>query len=384
MAVAAEANSGENISEREGASPRPETSPPMASTVTKLDSVRSPLREVRHDWTLAEARALYDLPFMELLFRAQQVHRSNFDPSKVQMSRLLSIKTGGCAEDCGYCSQSAHHASGLKASKLMEVQRVIDEARKAKAAGATRYCMGAAWRSPKARDMDAVVAMVEGVKALGMETCMTLGMLSDDDVVRLRDAGLDYYNHNVDTSEAYYSKVITTRTYADRLDTLARVREAGMKVCSGGIVGMGEGADDRVDMLVTLANLDEHPESVPINMLIAIPGTPLANAEKIDPIDFVRTIAVARIMMPKSFVRLSAGRTEMSDETQALCFFAGANSIFVGDTLLTAENPGEDKDSVLFAKLGLEALELPASENHSQEGGHARACSAGHRDVGQS
>jgi len=356
----------------------------MASTVTKLDSVRSPSREVRHDWTLAEARALYDLPFMELLFRAQQVHRANFDPNKVQMSRLLSIKTGGCAEDCGYCSQSAHHASGLKASKLMEVQRVIEEARKAKAAGATRYCMGAAWRSPKARDMDAVVAMVEGVKALGMETCMTLGMLSDDDVVRLRDAGLDYYNHNVDTSEAYYSKVITTRTYADRLNTLARVRDAGMKVCSGGIVGMGEGADDRVDMLVTLANLEEHPESVPINMLIAIPGTPLANVEKIDPIDFVRTIAVARIMMPKSFVRLSAGRTEMSDETQALCFFAGANSIFVGDTLLTAENPGEDKDSVLFAKLGLEALELPASEDHLQEAGHARACSAGHRDVGQS
>ena len=218
--------------------------------------------------------------------------------------------------------------------------------------------MGAAWRSPKARDMDVVVAMVEGVKALGMETCMTLGMLSDDDVVRLRDAGLDYYNHNVDTSEAYYDKIITTRTYAERLDTLARVRESGMKVCSGGIVGMGEGRDDRADMLVTLANLEEHPESVPINMLVAIPGTPLENAERIDPIDFVRTIAVARIMMPKSFVRLSAGRTEMSDETQALCFFAGANSIFVGDTLLTADNPGDDKDSRLFAKLGLSALEL--------------------------
>ena len=244
----------------------------------------------------------------------------------------------------------------------MEVERVISEAKKAKAQGATRYCMGAAWRSPKARDMDVVVAMVEGVKALGMETCMTLGMLSDDDIARLRDAGLDYYNHNVDTSESYYDKVITTRTYADRLDTLARVRDAGMKVCSGGIVGMGEAREDRVDMLVTLANLEEHPESVPINMLIAIPGTPLENAERIDPIDFVRTIAVARIMMPKSFVRLSAGRTEMSDETQALCFFAGANSIFVGDTLLTADNPGEDKDSRLFAKLGLSALELERRE----------------------
>jgi biotin synthase len=283
------------------------------------------------------------------------------------MSRLLSIKTGGCAEDCGYCSQSAHNKTGLKASKLMEVERVITEAKKAKAAGATRYCMGAAWRNPKTRDMDAVVAMVSGVKALGMETCMTLGMLSDDDVVRLRDAGLDYYNHNVDTSEAYYSKVITTRTYADRLDTLARVRESGMKVCSGGIVGMGETRQDRADMLVTLSNLDEHPESVPINMLIAIPGTPLENAERIDPIEFVRTIAVARIMMPKSFVRLSAGRTELSEETQALCFFAGANSIFVGDTLLTADNPGEDKDAKLFTKLGLEALELDTDQSSDHE-----------------
>jgi biotin synthase len=227
--------------------------------------------------------------------------------------------------------------------------------------------MGAAWRNPKTRDMDAVVAMVSGVKAHGMETCMTLGMLSDDDVIRLRDAGLDYYNHNVDTSEAYYSKVITTRTYADRLDTLARVRESGMKVCSGGIVGMGETRQDRADMLVTLSNLDEHPESVPINMLIAIPGTPLENAERLDPIEFVRTIAVARIMMPKSFVRLSAGRTEMSEETQALCFFAGANSIFVGDTLLTADNPGEDKDAKLFTKLGLEALELDTDQSSDHE-----------------
>jgi biotin synthase len=356
----------------------------MTSTVARLDtSTRAVNRTgptLRHDWTSEEALALYELPFMDLLFRAQSVHRTSFDPNKVQMSRLLSIKTGGCAEDCGYCSQSAHHETGLKASKLMEVERVISEAKKAKAAGATRYCMGAAWRSPKQRDMDVVVAMVEGVKGLGMETCMTLGMLTDDDIVKLRDAGLDYYNHNVDTSEAYYSKVITTRTYADRLDTLARVRDAGMKVCSGGIIGMGEERQDRVDMLVTLANLDEHPESVPINMLIAIPGTPLENAERIDPIDFVRTIAVARIMMPKSFVRLSAGRTDMSDEMQALCFFAGANSIFVGETLLTADNPGEDKDSKLFAKLGLSPLELDI--DHSPE--HEPAACAEHQDARQS
>jgi biotin synthase len=356
----------------------------MTSTVARLDaSTRTVSRggpTIRHDWTSAEALALYDLPFMDLLFRAQSVHRTSFDPNKVQMSRLLSIKTGGCAEDCGYCSQSAHHKTGLKASKLMEVERVITEAKKAKAAGATRYCMGAAWRSPKARDMDVVVAMVEGVKALGMETCMTLGMLSDDDIFKLRDAGLDYYNHNVDTSEAYYDKIITTRTYADRLDTLARVRDAGMKVCSGGIVGMGEERQDRVDMLVTLANLEEHPESVPINMLIAIPGTPLENADRIDPIDFVRTIAVARIMMPKSFVRLSAGRTDMSDEMQALCFFAGANSIFVGDTLLTAENPGEDKDSKLFSKLGLSALELDIDQSSD----HEPAACAEHQDALQS
>jgi len=356
----------------------------MSSNVTRLDTSARPAARaasaLRHDWTRAEALALYELPFMELLFRAQTVHRASFDPNKVQMSRLLSIKTGGCAEDCGYCSQSAHHKTGLKASKLMEVERVLSEARKAKAAGATRYCMGAAWRSPKARDMDTVVAMVEGVKALGMETCMTLGMLSDDDIVRLRDAGLDYYNHNVDTSEAYYSKIITTRTYADRLDTLARVRDAGMKVCSGGIVGMGEEREDRVDMLVTLANLDEPPESVPINMLIAIPGTPLENVERIDSIDFVRTIAVARILMPKSFVRLSAGRTDMSDEMQALCFFAGANSIFVGDTLLTADNPGEDKDSLLFAKLGLMPLELEPDQSHD----HEPAACAGRQDALQS
>ncbi len=315
---------------------------------------------VRHDWTREEALAIHDMPLMDLLFRAQTVHRRHFDANRIQMSRLLSIKTGGCAEDCGYCSQSAHHASGLKASKLMEVERVLAEARKAKEGGATRYCMGAAWREPKERDMDQIVAMIEGVKAMGLETCMTLGMLSDDQVVRLRDAGLDYYNHNVDTSERFYPQVIKTRTYADRLNTLARVREAGMKVCSGGIMGLGEEKADRVDMLVTLANLDEHPESVPINMLIAIPGTPLEKAEKIDPIAFVRVIATARILMPRSFVRLSAGRTEMSDEMQAMCFFAGANSIFCGDVLLTADNPGEDKDAVLFAKLGLKPLDIEA------------------------
>lgn len=340
-----------------------------SETLAHMNSLTRHFDAIRRDWTRAEARALYDLPFMELLYRAQSIHRANFDPNKVQLSRLLSIKTGGCAEDCGYCSQSAHHASGLKASKLMEVERVIDEAKKAKAAGATRYCMGAAWRSPKSRDMDAIIAMVEGVRSLGMETCMTLGMLSDDDIGKLSRAGLDYYNHNIDTSEAHYSNVITTRTYADRLETLERVRVSGIKVCSGGIVGMGEDAEDRVDMLVTLANLTEHPQSVPINMLIAIPGTPLEAAEKIDPIDFVRTIALARIMMPASHVRLSAGRTEMSDEMQALCFFAGANSIFAGDTLLTAANPGEDKDSRLFAKLGLQPMELAGDDGEPQRCG---------------
>ena len=327
----------------------------MTSHTPNIDPATS---IVRHDWTRTEAQAIYEAPFNDLLFRAQSVHRRHFDPNRVQLSRLLSIKTGGCPEDCGYCSQSAHHASGLKASKLMEVERVLAEARKAKAAGATRYCMGAAWREPKARDMDAVAAMVAGVKALGMETCMTLGMLSDGDVARLKHAGLDYYNHNIDTSERYYGEVIHTRTFADRLATLARVREAGIKVCAGGIVGMGEEPADRVDMLVTLANLPEHPESVPINMLIAIPGTPLADAPPIDPIAFVRTIALARILMPRSYVRLSAGRTAMSAETQALCFFAGANSIFVGDTLLTADNPGEDADRALFDRLGLEPMEL--------------------------
>ncbi|MDL2403499.1 biotin synthase BioB [Rhizobium mayense] len=309
----------------------------------------------------SEAEKIYNSPFNDLLFRAQSVHRANFNPNAVQMSRLLSIKTGGCAEDCGYCSQSAHYPTGLKASKLMEVERVVAEAAKAKEGGATRYCMGAAWRSPKERDMEAIVAMVRGVKALGMETCMTLGMLSTGQSAELAAAGLDYYNHNIDTSERFYSEIITTRTFADRLETLSNVRDAGIKVCAGGILGMGETADDRISMLVTLANLPSPPESVPINMLIPIPGSKLADAAPIDPIEFIRTIALARILMPQSHVRLSAGRTDMSDETQALCFFAGANSIFVGDTLLTADNPGEDRDTGLFRRLGLKPMELEPS-----------------------
>jgi biotin synthase len=332
----------------------------LASQSNETPSTMPERRDIAVNWTTEEALALYQAPFNDLLFQAQTVHRRNFDPNKVQLSRLLSIKTGGCPEDCGYCSQSSHHESGLKASRLMAVERVVTEARKARDAGATRYCMGAAWRSPKDRDIDAVVAMVEGVKALGMETCMTLGMLERGQAARLKGAGLDYYNHNIDTSERHYGEIISTHSFADRLQTLSYVRESGIKVCCGGIVGMGEAAVDRVDMLVTLANLPEPPESVPINMLIPIPGTPLEKADPIEPIEFVRTIALARILMPKSFVRLSAGRTAMSDEMQALCFFAGANSIFVGDTLLTAGNPGEDHDAALFRRLGIEALEIGA------------------------
>ena len=322
----------------------------------------------RHDWTRAEAEELYNQPFNELLFQAQTVHRRHFDPNKVQLSRLLSIKTGGCAEDCAYCSQSAHYSTGLSASKLIEVERVIAEAQKAQASGATRYCMGAAWRSPKERDLDVLCGMVRGVKALGMETCMTLGMLTSRDAERLKFAGLDYYNHNIDTSERYYSEIVKTRIFADRLETLDHVRSAGIKVCCGGILGMGEEAADRVAMLMTLANLPQHPESVPINLLIPIDGTPLENAPPLDPIAFIRTIALARIMMPRSMVRLSAGRSSMSDELQALCFFAGANSIFMGEMLLTAENPGEDKDAALFSKLGLSPMPL-----EQQADAHAEA-----------
>ena len=285
-------------------------------------------------------RALFALPFPELIFRAQSVHRRHFDPTEVQISTLLSIKTGGCPEDCAYCPQSAHYDTGVKAEKLMSLDAVLAEARAAKGAGASRFCMGAAWREPKDRDLDKVCAMVEGVKALGLETCATLGMLNAAQAGRLKASGLDYYNHNLDTSPEYYGAIITTRTYQDRLDTLGHVRDAGMHVCCGGIVGMGESAEDRVGMIATLASLPEHPESVPINMLVAVEGTPLAGGGKLDPIEFVRTIAVARITMPKSVVRLSAGREDMSDETQALCFLAGANSIFYGPKLLTTPNPG--------------------------------------------
>lgn len=316
--------------------------------------------ETRHDWTRQAVDRLFGLPFADLMFAAQTVHREHFDANQVQRSTLLSIKTGGCPEDCGYCSQSVHFDTGLEATKLMDVGTVVAEARTAKEAGASRFCMGAAWRNPRDRDMDALREMVEGVRALGMETCMTLGMLSDGQVGALKDAGLDFYNHNVDTSESYYSKIISTRTYEDRLATLERVRLAGIKVCSGGIIGMGEGAGDRADMLITLANLPEHPQSVPINALMPVEGTPLSGSAPIDPIDFVRTIAVARLMMPKSVVRLSAGRDHMSVETQALCFLAGANSIFVGDRLLTAKNPELDTDELLFSKLGIEPMPVHA------------------------
>ena len=313
---------------------------------------------VRHDWSRDEIVALFSLPFNDLIFQAQTVHRRRFDPNQVQMSTLLSIKTGGCSEDCAYCPQSAAYDTGVKAEKLMAVQAVLAEARRAKDGGATRYCMGAAWRSPKDRDIDTVCEMIEGVRALGMETCVTLGMLTDDQTARLRDAGLDYYNHNIDTSEEYYGEIITTRTYQDRLDTLGRVRDAGIHVCSGGIVGMGEARDDRVGLLKTLANMPKHPESVPINMLVKVEGTPVDDQAALDPLEFVRTIAVARIMMPESMVRLSAGRETMSDEIQALCFLAGANSIFVGPKLLTTDNPERDRDDSLFDRLGIESMPL--------------------------
>jgi biotin synthase len=307
-------------------------------------------------WNVEDAWATYQLPFNDLIFRAQSVHRQHFDPNRVQLSRLLNIKTGGCPENCGYCSQSSHHATGIAASKLMDVGAVVAEARKARDGGATRYCMGAAWRNPKPRDMDAMVEIVGAVKSLGLETCMTLGMLDRAQAERLSAAGLDYYNHNIDTSERYYPTVVSTRRFSDRLATLEHVRQSGMKVCCGGILGMGETEQDRVDMLVTLANLPEPPESVPINMLIPIAGTPLAESEPIGAIEFVRIVALARIMMPTSFVRLSAGRTAMTDEMQALCFLAGANSIFVGDTLLTAGNPADAADQKLFRRLGLQPL----------------------------
>jgi biotin synthase len=308
---------------------------------------------VRHDWTRDEVRALFELPFLEFIFRAQRIHRLHFDPTEVQISTLISIKTGGCPEDCAYCPQSAHYQTSVKAEKLMRVDTVVAEARAAQSAGASRFCMGAAWREPKDRDLDTVCEMVAGVKALGLETCATLGMLTQHQARRLKAAGLDYYNHNVDTSPEYYGAIITTRAYQDRLDTLGHVRDAGIHVCCGGIVGMGENAEDRVGMITTLANLPAHPESVPINLLVKVEGTPLASADVLDPIDFVRTIAVARITMPQSVVRLSAGREDMREETQALCFLAGANSIFYGPKLLTTPNPERDRDRRLMDKLGL-------------------------------
>ena len=313
--------------------------------------------DIRHDWTKDEAKALYDLPFNDLMFKAASIHRRFFEPNTVQMSTLLSVKTGGCPEDCKYCSQSASFDTPVKATKLMEVQKVLDEAQRAKDAGATRFCMGAAWRNPKDRDMDTIVDMIQGVREMGMETCMTLGMLTGQQASRLANAGLDYYNHNVDTSEEFYGEIITTRTYQDRIDTLLTVQNAGINVCAGGIVGMGEGAKDRTGMLVTLANLPKHPESVPINMLIQTEGTPMFGLDELDPLEFVRTIATARIMMPQSVVRLSAGREWMSDELQALCFLAGANSIFIGPKLLTTANPEQEKDEALFTKLGIIRME---------------------------
>ena len=314
---------------------------------------------IRHDWTRAEALALFALPFNDLLFRAQQVHREHFDPNAVQVSTLLSIKTGACPEDCKYCPQSAHYDTRLEREKLLELEQVVDQARRAREQGATRFCMGAAWRSPHDRDLPQVLAMVREVKALGLETCMTLGMLEPQQAQALAEAGLDYYNHNLDTSPEYYGEIITTRTYQDRLETLEHVRNAGMKVCCGGILGMGEVLADRAGLLVQLANLPEHPESVPINQLVRVAGTPLEAAEALDPFDFIRTIAVARIMMPASHVRLSAGREAMSEQTQALAFFAGANSIFYGERLLTTPNPEADNDQRLFERLGIHPEPAP-------------------------
>ena len=333
----------------------PSTMSPAATTSEAAAPATGAADHLRHDWTADEVTALFELPLTDLLWRAQSTHRRHREPDAVQLSTLLSIKTGACPEDCAYCPQAAQYNTGLKPEPLMDTEKVLTAARRAKEAGAQRFCMGAAWRSPKDRDIERVSAMIEGVKALGLETCMTLGMLSDDHAEALADAGLDYYNHNLDTSPEYYEEIITTRTYADRLDTLDAVRSAGMKVCCGGIVGMGETRADRVGLLMTLANLAHHPESVPINELVQVPGTPLADGETLDPFEFVRTVAVARLMMPDSAVRLSAGRTEMSDELQALCFTAGADSIFYGEKLLTTDNPEGNTDRELLDRIGLRA-----------------------------
>jgi biotin synthase len=332
---------------------------------------------LRHDWTIAEVNALFTLPFNDLLYQAHCVYRQHFDPNAVQVSTLLSIKTGACPEDCAYCPQSTRYETDLQREPLLPVERVIAAARLAKERGASRFCMGAAWRHPKDRDLEQVITMVQGVKALGLETCVTLGMLTARQASRLKAAGLDYYNHNLDTSPEFYGKIITTRTYQERLDTLAHVRAAEINVCSGGIIGMGEDVHDRAGLLLALANLPKHPESVPINMLVQVEGTPLYGIAKLDGLEFARTIAIARIMMPKSFVRLSAGRSDMSDELQALCFFAGANSIFYGEKLLTTENPETDRDRRLFERLGIKPLEMEVQTAEPGEPSGKAACGCG-------
>ncbi|MBM4976371.1 biotin synthase BioB [Vibrio parahaemolyticus] len=323
--------------------------------------------EVRHNWTHAEVRDLMEKPFMDLLFEAQLVHRQYQQTNHVQVSTLLSIKTGACPEDCKYCPQSARYTTDIEKERLMEVERVLDAAQKAKNAGSTRFCMGAAWKNPKERDMPHLTDMIKGVKDMGLETCMTLGMLTPEQAKLLANAGLDYYNHNLDTSPEFYGNIITTRTYQDRLDTLSHVRDAGMKICSGGIIGMGESANDRAGLLVELANLPTHPESVPINMLVKVKGTPLETVDDVDPFDFIRLIAIARIMMPQSAVRLSAGRENMNEQMQALCFMAGANSVFYGCKLLTTPNPSEDKDMMLFKKLGINSQEVSQKPDEIEE-----------------
>ncbi|EOK5709314.1 biotin synthase BioB [Vibrio parahaemolyticus] len=323
--------------------------------------------EVRHNWTHAEVRDFMEKPFMDLLFEAQLVHRQYQQTNHVQVSTLLSIKTGACPEDCKYCPQSARYTTDIEKERLMEVERVLDAAQKAKNAGSTRFCMGAAWKNPKERDMPHLTDMIKGVKNMGLETCMTLGMLTPEQAKQLANAGLDYYNHNLDTSPEFYGNIITTRTYQDRLDTLSHVRDAGMKICSGGIIGMGESANDRAGLLVELANLPTHPESVPINMLVKVKGTPLETVDDVDPFDFIRLIAIARIMMPQSAVRLSAGRENMNEQMQALCFMAGANSVFYGCKLLTTPNPSEDKDMMLFKKLGINSQEVSQKPDEIEE-----------------
>jgi biotin synthase len=327
----------------------------MTPSATALARTAAPAPDIRSDWTRDEILALFALPFSELLHRAHTTHRRHFDPNRIQLSTLLNIKTGGCQEDCKYCAQSVHYDTGLGAGRLLDRDEIRAAAERAKAAGASRFCMGAAWRELKDRDLPRIADIVADVKALGLETCMTLGMLTPAQAAELKTAGLDYYNHNIDTSEEYYASVITTRSYRDRLDTIAAVREADIKVCSGGIIGMGEARHDRAGMLLTLATLDPHPESVPINLLVPIEGTPLGDTAPLDPFELVRTIAVARLLMPRAYVRLSAGRRALHDEAQALCFHAGANSIFYGDRLLTTDNPDHEKDLALFDRLGLQA-----------------------------